>query len=66
MKDKRIKSIEKVLKNGELKYEIILNPNYSFESYGGQVMYCSSKEELRELKNEIIFCDGETMMRANY
>lgn len=64
MKDKRIKSIERVLKNRELKFEIILNPNYSFESSGGQIMYCSTKKELNELKKEIIFCDGETMYRT--
>lgn len=63
MKDERIESICRVVLHGQIKFEIKLKPNYSFESSGAQVMYCSSKKEIDELKNEIIFCDGKTVSK---
>lgn len=63
MKDKRIESICRVVLYGQVKFEIKLKPNYSFESSGAQIMYCSSEKEIDELKNEIVFCDGKIVSR---
>lgn len=64
MMDDGIESICRVVKYGEIKYEIVLKPSYSFESYGGQVMYCDSEEDIDELRKEIIFCDGNIVKRS--
>ena len=63
MTDDGIESISKVVKYGRIRYEIVLKPNYSFESYGGQVMYCDSEKDIDELKKEIVFCDGNIMRK---
>ena len=55
--DKRIESIDRVRFYGKIKYEITLNPGYSFESSGGQVMYCDTPSDIEELKKEIVFCN---------
>ena len=62
-----VESIQKVIINRQLKYEIILKPNYSFESTGTQLQYCECDDdkELKSLLNEIIYCDGENVSRAN-
>lgn len=61
-----VESIQKVIRNRKLKYEIILKPNYSFESTGTQLQYCECDDgELKSLLNEIIYCDGENASRAN-
>lgn len=59
---KGIRSIQEVIRNKETKYEIVLNPNYSFESTGSQIQYVD-KEYIEEMINEIVYCDGESLER---
>lgn len=62
IKHKGIRSIQKVVRNRQIKYEITLNPNYSFESTGTQVQYCD-ETNIKEMIDEIIYCDGEHIER---
>ena len=57
-----VESIERVIKNRKLVYEIILKPNYSFQSTGTQVQYVDEEEYIKEMLEEIIYCDGETIV----
>jgi lipoate-protein ligase A len=49
-----IESIQEVVKNKQIKYEIVLKPNYSFESTGTQIQYVNEEdiEEARKLQAE--------------
>ena len=58
IKHEGIRSIQKVIRNRQIKYEIALKPNYSFESTGTQVQYCD-EADIKEMISEIIYCDGE-------
>ena len=57
-----VQSVQRVVKNKQIKYEIILKPNYSFESTGTQIQYCN-ETGIEEMVNEIIYCDGEHIER---
>lgn len=57
-----IESIQRVIKNRQIKYEIILKPNYSFESTGTQIQYCD-ESDIEEMIGEIIYCDGVDISR---
>lgn len=62
IKHEGIQSIQKVVRNRQIKYEIALKPNYSFESTGTQIQYCD-KADIKEMISEIIYCDGERIKR---
>ena len=62
IKHEGIQSIQKVVRNRQIKYEIALKPNYSFESTGTQVQYCD-ETDIKKMISEIIYCDGEHIKR---
>lgn len=62
IKHEGIQSIQRVVRNRQIKYEIALNPNYSFESTGTQIQYCD-EADVEEMIGEIIYCDGEHIER---
>ena len=62
IKHKSIQSIQRVVRNRQIKYEIVLKPNYSFESTGTQIQYCD-ETDIEEMVGEIVYCDGENIER---
>ena len=59
-----IESIQEVVKNKQIKYEIVLKPNYSFESTGAQIQYVN-EEDIEEMVGKIVYCDGESLERQS-
>lgn len=65
IKHEGIKSIQRVIKNRKVKYEIILKPNYSFEQSGSQIQYVD-EYDIASTIDSIIYCDGNDIRRTIY